>query len=303
MATGFGVQIANLAGVQHGVVSRRQLIEMGINRNFIEHRMATGLLNPVHAGVYAVGHKALTKRGRWMAATLSSSSPAVLSHRSAAALWGIGRATLPIELLRLSGGPSASGLWVHRTRDLPATQVACRFGIPVTTVERTLIDLAAVLEASSLADAFSAARRLKLVDVRLLLALMRETPNRKGTRELGVLARRYLSGWAATRSELESRFLELCLRFKLPRPEVDFRLDRSVVDLIWTKRRLILEVDSREFHEDRFDEDRLRDLDHLAKGYETVRVTHRMIEDQPDHVMSKIATILAQPSVIPEIRK
>jgi predicted transcriptional regulator of viral defense system len=138
--------IAELAERQHGVVSRTQLLEVGLGRRAIGHRLARSRLHPVHSGVYAVGHRVLSREGRWMAAVLGGGDRAVLSHRSAAALWCLrptGRTRIEVTVPRWRR--KRAGVQVHVAR-LPGDEVTVVRGIPVTTVSRTLLDLASVLD-------------------------------------------------------------------------------------------------------------------------------------------------------------
>src|SRR4051794_6046357 len=95
---------------QHGVVARRQLLAAGLSAKAIEHRLRTGRLRVVHRGVYVVGRPELTQHGRWMAAVLACGTGAVLSHASAAALWGI---------RRHRGGPTHVSISAERTVSRP----------------------------------------------------------------------------------------------------------------------------------------------------------------------------------------
>jgi predicted transcriptional regulator of viral defense system len=147
------LRIAELAERQHGVVARRQLERLGASRRAIETRLRSGRLHRLHAGVYAVGHRVLSREGRWMAAVLFCGSGAVLSHRSAAALWGIrdhsGRA---IEVTVARKSRSRAGIERHYSV-LPADEITVERGIPVTSVPRTIFDLAAVLPATAVESA------------------------------------------------------------------------------------------------------------------------------------------------------
>jgi predicted transcriptional regulator of viral defense system len=160
--------VAALAARQHGLVARRQLIELGIDRGGIHRRVKAGRLHGVHRGVYAVGYRRLSRHGRWMAAVLSCGPRAVLSHGSAAALWGV---------LVISGSlidvatPTRSrhnrgAIAVHRLRDLHPEDYRLREGIPVTSVARTLLDIAPVVKTKSLRRAIDEAERLQMFDLR-----------------------------------------------------------------------------------------------------------------------------------------
>src|SRR3954469_24186100 len=142
--------IAALADRQHGVVARRQLVALGLSARAIEHRLERGRLHLLHRGVYAVGHRVLSQRGWWMAAVLAAGPGAVLSHRSAAALWGIRpTARARIEVTTPKRLHSRPGLHAH-CAVLPPDEMTTYQGIPVTTAPRTLLDLAAVIPSNEL---------------------------------------------------------------------------------------------------------------------------------------------------------
>jgi len=159
--------VAELAGQQHGVVARRQLLAFGLGPGAIEHRIANGRLHRVHYGVYAVGYRSLTPHGRWLAAVLAAGPGAVLSHRSAAALWGLRPAAgRRIDVtVRRRGRRDRPGIAVHVTRELRDRDRAQRVSIPVTSVARTLLDLAGVIPERQLSRAFEEADRADLLDL------------------------------------------------------------------------------------------------------------------------------------------
>jgi hypothetical protein len=134
--------IRRLAEGQHGVVARRQLLEQGLSAELIKGRLTGGMLIPVHVGVFALGHLRIGREGRWMAAVLAAGPKALLSHSSAAELWSIGRSRGFPEVTRRSGGSKRAGLRLHQTRVLELIDVTAEAGIPVTSIERTLLDMA-----------------------------------------------------------------------------------------------------------------------------------------------------------------
>lgn len=157
-------EVADLAGRQHGVVSRGQLLAMGMSRHAVDLRLKRGWLHLVHRGVFAVGHWRIDGRGRWMAAVLACGSKAVLSHRSAGQLWGMTPRSQSIpELTRPAGCRPRPGIRLHRGV-LPGDEVTRIESIPVTTVSRTLLDLAAVLSRHQLERAMNEAEVLRLTD-------------------------------------------------------------------------------------------------------------------------------------------
>jgi hypothetical protein len=259
----------------------------------ITRRAASGYLRRIHHGVYTVGHCAMTVKSRWIAAVLFANPGAVLSHRSAAALWSL-RDCAPsvVEVSRPRQGFSAPGLTIHASRHLCANHVTLRERIPATSPARTLVDLAGCLSARELDDHLSAARRHRLFDPRELRLVMADLSNRPGTRRLARQIRLFERSEGVPRSELETRFLRLCDDGGLPLPKADVRTASGFVDFCWHAQRLIVEVDSRTFHVHRFDEDRSRDLAHLVDGYRTVRVTHLMMEQAPGRVVESLRRLL-----------
>ena len=261
--------IAALAGRQHGVVSRRQLLELGVGRRAIERRIEGNRLHVVHVGVYAVGHRVLTPHGRWMAAVLGAGPDAVLSHRSAAALWGIRptsaarvEVTTPRDLRR------RTHLHPHRAV-LPADEVTRKDGIPVTTPERTLLDLAAVTQRHELDRALDEAEILRLPGPQHLLD---RHPHHRGTTNLRALL---LHARRSTRSPLEAEFLEFVDDHGFERPETNTIIEGYEVDAVWREQRLIVELDGYATHGTRraFERDRARDRKLSAKGWRPIRLT------------------------------
>jgi very-short-patch-repair endonuclease len=164
----------------------------------------------------------------------------------------------------------------------------------VTTPARTLVDLAGCLSARELDDHLSAARRLGFIDPEKIRLVLGDLPGRRGRLRLEKQIRLFEEAQGVTRSELETRFLRLCLDGGLPLPEADVPIASTTVDFYWHEQRLIVEVDSRAFHTDRFDEDRIRDLAHLVNGYRTVRVTHVMMERAPGRLIESLRRLLKQ---------
>lgn len=277
---------------QHGIVSRAQLIEIGLTRSRIQRAVGTGYLIRIYPGVYAVGHCALTVRSRWMAAVLVGGDQAVLSHGSAASAWGLCRPLRPVEVVRPGGRHSCPGLVIRRVNNLPEPDRGVVHGIPVTSPSRTLIDIAGRSSPRVLDDRISALRRLGLLGWDDLKDTLERNPRRKGSVELKSRIGLLMESSASTRSELETRFLRLCDENGLPRPEVDVALGSRIVDFLWRPQRLIAEVDGFRFHHHRFDEDRIRDLGHLVDGYRTVRVTYQMMESAPGRLVESLRVLL-----------
>jgi len=271
--------IAALAAEQHGVVSRKQLVASGLRASAIGRRVNAGRLHPLYRGVYAVGHQVLSQRGRWMAATLAAR--AVLSHRSAGALWGVRPWTGRIELTVPRGPSRRQGLLLHRAVLAP-DEITVRDGIPVTTPARTLVDLAAVLQRHQLQHALNEAERLRLDAPHL-----ERYPTKRGTRAL-----RTLAPPTHTKSDLEARFATFLDDRRFPRPQTNTLIEGKEVDAAWPDRKLIIELDSWEYHRTRqaFEEDRRRDRRLAAAGWRVVRVTWRDLDD-PDALEAELRAL------------
>jgi very-short-patch-repair endonuclease len=290
--------IAELAGRQHGVVTRSQLLAHGIGRGAIDWRVGAKRLHVVHQGVYAVGYRRLTQRGWWMAAVLACGPDAVLSHRAAAVLWGIlegdpARADVTVPCKRRG----RAGIRLHRAV-VAADERTVHAGIPVTTVARTLLDLAAVLQLHELRRALERAEALGLADRTPLAALVDRHRGRRGIARLRVAigdgVRRVV-----TRSELERRFLSFLEQSGLPRPETNVRLDVAgesmEVDCVWREQRVIAELDSRAWHltAEAFERDRERDRRAQAAGWRPIRITARALAEEPSALVAVVRALLS----------
>ena len=284
-----------LARRQHGVVARRQLLELGVGAAAIRHRLATGRLHPVHRSVYAVGRPELTRYGRWMAAVLSCGLRAVLSHRSAAALWNIVAAEGPRIHLSVpsSADPRRPGLVVHRRRLLAPGHVTRTYGIPVTTPIVTVVDIAGGLDRGRLEAAINEADKRDLVDPEALLAGLGELPRWPGVAVVrDTLARRTFT---LTDSELERRFLPLARRAGLPAPETQVWVNGFKVDFFWPELGLVVETDGLRYHRTPAQQarDRRRDQVHSAAGFTCLRFTHAQVEFEPCHVVRTLSAVAA----------
>lgn len=290
--------IVDLAELQHGVVAREQLHELGLSRRKVQGRLEAGWLRPVHRGVYAVGRNRLTRHGRWMAAVLACGDQALLSHRSAAELW---RLVDPIDgpvhiSVGRNGRGCRRGIRIHRTHSLTAEARRERERIPVTSVERTLLDLAATGSEGQLRLALESAVHRGRIDVGTLAALLDRARGRRGTGRLRALLATHRP-LPETRSPLERRFLRLLREGGIPAPAVDVPLLSYEVDCLWHQHRLVVEIDGYEHHRDRttFERDRERDVALSLGGYRVLRFTHRRIEERPASVIAAMRRALDAP--------
>jgi hypothetical protein len=249
----------------------------------VAHCLDTKRFELVHRGVYALSRDLLSREGRWLAAVLAVGDDAALSHRSAAAHWGIRgggerpEVTAPRRLKR------RSGLILH-CLPLADDEITQHDGIPVTTVARTIFDLAASLNLHALQRATREAERLRLDAGPSLPDLIERYPGRAGVRTARIL---FDSGWSATptRNDFEDRFLTLVDDARLPRPEVNALIEARgecfEVDFLWRGRRLVVELDGFETHGTRtgFEEDRRRDRVLRLAGFDVFRITWRQLRD------------------------
>jgi len=251
-------------------VGRAQLLAAGVLPSAIGRRIDAGRLHPLHRGVYAVGHRVVSQRGRWMAATLAIRG--VLSHRSAGALWGIRPWDGRIEITTQWARAKRRGLVLHRAVLAP-DEVTTHDGIPVTTAARTQLDLAGVLQRHQLQQAINEAERLRLEGAN---ELTRRHPTKRGTKAL-----RTLAPPAHTRSDLEARFYAFLDDRRFATPQTNVLVEGCEVDAAWPGRDLIIELDSWEYHRTRaqFEADRAKDRRLAAAGWRVVRVTWRDLDE------------------------
>jgi hypothetical protein len=281
--------IAVVAERQHGVIARRQLSAIGAGRGAIDHRVWSGRLRPIHRGVYGVGHRVLSPEGHWMAAVLATGPGAVLSHRSAAALWALRpTARARVEITTERALHARPGVHTHRAVLAP-DEITTHNGIPTTTPARTLLDLAAVLPRQAVQTAVNEAEVLRLADATALHDLKVRHPRHRGISRLHDLQP------APTRSELEARFVAFLDDAVLPRPNVNTLIEELEVDFAWPEHRLIAELDGFAFHATRraFERDRARDRRLQAYGWRVVRITWRQLHDDPRQLAAELAALLS----------
>lgn len=258
--------VARIAARFHGIITYAQLVECGANSPAIAHRLRSGRLYRLHRGIYSVvPPRLLTIKGRWLAAVLACGPRAALSRLDAAALWElcrVGSGPIHITVPSENGRKKRQGIIVHRSSTLAPNHVVVRDNIAVTTPARTLADLRRSLPEYRFAPILRRAEKLRL--------------------DLGPLAG---SGEDPDRTELERRFLALCRRHSVPRPDCQVIIGPYTVDFLWPDDRLIVEVDGWETHgtKSAFEADRARDAWLTARRYRVVRFTWRQVRyEGPD---------------------
>jgi len=283
-----------LAEAQHGVVSTRQLLEDGISEDAIRSRVEGRFLIPLHRGAFALGHKRLTREGRWMAAVLACGPGAALSHFSAGHLWNVCGSYGPVEVLRRSGGATHEGLRLHQTRRLELYEVTLEKGIPVTSVERTLLDLAGRMDAKRIERALVQADKSGSLSWPALARILVKRRGRRGAGRLKRIAAEVDPRAIETLSVTEVDFLALWRDTGLPPPAVNVLLEGHLVDFLWPQQKVVVETDSWAFHGDRptFERDRQTDVDLVAAGYDVHRATYKMLEREPDRFIANVCRAL-----------
>jgi hypothetical protein len=265
-----------IAGRQHGVITHEQLAVCGLDKSAVTRRVQAGRLHRWHLGVYAVGHRSLSWRGRWLAAVLAAGHGAVLSHTSAAALWQFLRpipGPLHVTLGAAVRRKPRPGLQFHRSRTLTSSHVTHRYGIAVTTPARTIEDIRGTIEPHLFRRAL---RQAELAGHRVP----------------------HLSTTKRTRSDLELLFLALCEDHGLPRPLVNQRVHGYLVDFFFAGHLVAVETDSWEYHQGSvaMEDDHARDLALRGHGIETRRYTGDQIEATPEAVVTDLKQALGRAS-------
>jgi very-short-patch-repair endonuclease len=291
--------LSELARRQYGVVGRMQLLEAGWTKEEINWRIRQGRLHPVHIGVYAVGHRLISKQGRWMAAVLASGPEALLSHDTAAALWGLrGYSGGAIHVTAPHKSTSTKRIRRHFSV-VPDDERAVEEGIPVTSVHRTIFDLAAYEEADAVVAMTKEAEYLNRWDRISLPDLLERYPGKRGSRKLRfALQRLEEEPTGRKRSRLEERFAPFLRRHHLPLPRFNDWLfingKRYCVDCHWPATNRIIELDGWEGHRSRsaFRDDRERDRRLTAAGYTVTRLTWNQLDDEPEAIAADLRALL-----------
>jgi very-short-patch-repair endonuclease len=292
---------ARVAGVQHGVVTGRQLRGLGLSRGQIGRELANGRIHRLHRGIYLLG-PLLSQRARELAAVLACSPNAVLSHRSATFHWKLLPYPAdpgPVHVTVAGRNPRHPGIRVHRANGVQRCDICVRDAIPMTTPTRTIIDVAADSAPEELEQAVAEAFALRLTSRPAILALIDRHPHRPGTRALRTMLEARAP--ARTRSPAEERLLRLVRAAGLPEPEVNARLEPWEVDFLWREERLVVEVDGYASHSspEAFERDRRNTAELQDAGFLVHRVTAKAVQGDPGSVVATIARMVGRARVRP----
>ena len=261
------------------MISSEQLRDLGLDKFWVRRRVVAGLLHPLHRGVYGVGRPDLSPRGRYLAAVLACGPGAVLSHRSAARLWGLrSNAAGRVEVTIGWNQTGPAGVHTYRTRMLAPRDFTVIDGIPVTSVARTLLDLAAILRPPDLEVAIDRAERQALFDLNAVVDVLNRANGRRGTKTLKRVIAAYEK--STQKSKLERAFKQLLeaapdITSPFFNALVDGETGTHEVDALWQDARLAIQLDGFEFHRTRRDreKDASSDADLELAGYRVMRLT------------------------------
>jgi very-short-patch-repair endonuclease len=284
--------IARIAGRQDNVISREQLLSAGLGRGAIAHRVSTGAWQRLHNNVYLLGPAPPSLMARARAAVLACGANAVVSHRSAAEMFGLlpdAGGELHVTVAGRNVAPR-EGVNRHRIAGFARGETTKMRGIPLTSVARTICDMAATEAAEDVETAFQEALYRDIVTPRAVAAVLEREPRRRGA----TIIRAMLRDPRMTRSQRERALLKLIDAAQLPRPLTNVRLHGHLVDAYWPAERLVLEFDGWQAHGHRFafERNRKRDQVMLANGLRVMRVTDRHLEDEPVALVARIAQAL-----------
>ena len=288
--------MATLAGARHGVVTRRGLLAAGLSDGEIKRRVRAGVLLVEYRGVYRLGHRAPSVEARCLAAVEACGEGAVLAGLAAGWLWALVRAAA-VPLIEIWGPTERriEGILCRRTRRMDARDVSVLRGVPVTSVARTLVDLAAVLGPDDLARSCHEAGVRYGTTPAEVEAVLARRPNSPGARSLRAVLR---GDVRVTLSALERRFLGVLRAAGLPLPETNRVAGGRRVDCRWPEYRLTVELDGYRYHRSRhaWEQDRLREREARARGDEFRRYTYGDVLEDPRYLLRELSALLGRPA-------
>lgn len=279
---------------EYGLATRAQLLVIGVSPGIIAYRLAAGRLIRAYDGVYWLGYVRTEPIAHAAAAVLGGGDHAVLSHGSAAALWGmVSRWPKEPEIAIAQGDRRPAGVRVHRSRTLTRADIRQQRGIRTTSPERTMLDIAPRLTPVARTRALQNARLAGYLHHHTLAATLARNPRHPGTRLIRPLLEVFTAN--PTRSPLEDDFLPWARRHGLPEPQVNVRVADYIVDVLFPAERVIVECDGWEFHRDRasFENDRERDAATSALGFLTYRLTRTRFDSQSELEAARLHAVLA----------
>lgn len=293
--------IGRIAAGQHGVVSRPQLVAVGLTAEEIKQRLWRGTLLREHRGVYRVGHRAPSLEARYMAAVLACGKGALLSGRAAAYHLGLLRGPPPPPEVTARTERRVRGVLTRRSRRIDSRDATVWRGIRVTTAARTVVDLAAVLTIDELARASHEAGVRHGTTPREVAAVLARRPRPPGAAKLRQIIR---GDTPAVLSRLERRFLSLVREAGLLMPQVNRLAGGRRVDCRWPAQRLTVELDGYRYHHSRhaWEQDRRREREARARGDDFRRYTYGDVFERPRVVLRELRQVIPTSAAPPGLR-
>jgi very-short-patch-repair endonuclease len=291
--------IAGIGAKQRALITRAQLSDLGLGPGAIEHALRRGRLHRVHQGVYSLVPLAvLPDLARELAAVLACGDAALLSHRSAAATWGLRpsfNGDIHVTVIGKETGRRRPGIRVHRVSELDPDDIRRYQGIPITSPARALLEVTPDLTDRQLERALDEALIKRLLSHAAIGAVLAAYPHRRGAARLRATADPGRPT-TETRSDGEEALLGLIRRANLPPPEVNAKVGSYTADFLWREQKLIVELDGYDYHRGRaaFERDHQRDAEHQRMGYLVIRITGRQLRHRVEEVLVALATALAR---------
>ena len=285
-------EILALAERQHGHITRQQLLGLGLSRGAIDGRLESGEYVRVHRGVYGIAPRRDGPVSRAAAAVLACGDGAVLSHVSAASLWGfVPRWAVPPEVIA-RGPRERPGILTHRCPSLKRRDITRQLGVPVTSPPRTILDIAPRLTVKQRTRLVNDARRDGFLHPDSFTDILARNPYHPGARLLRPVRSRPPTN--PTRSPFEDDFLAFIQKYRLPTPQINVTVGGREVDAYFPGHHLIVELDGWDYHKDRdaFEDDRERDAENLRHRLNTLRITKQRMTQTPDREAERLQEIL-----------
>jgi very-short-patch-repair endonuclease len=290
--------IAGAAARREGVVTRRELRELGVTDREIDHRAQRKRLHRQHRGTYLVGHEVPPERAPLFAAVAALGDPAYINHRTALEQYSILEPVAGPIHVTLVGccRRSRDNIRVHRTTRIAEEDLGTLDGLPITSPARAILDFADDATPRELAEAVNEAHVQKLATPEDLRAVLKRTPGRKGAALLKATLDRH-DGPSRAHEGGEKLLEALLKRARLPKPAVNAKRAGYECDFTYEDQKLIIEVDSGKYHGTpaAVDRDRRKDQALRAAGYTVLRYSYRQLADEPHAVIAEIAAYLGRP--------
>jgi very-short-patch-repair endonuclease len=283
---------AEIAEEAHGVVAHKELLHAGVSEGQIRHRLSAGALIRRYPGVYRVGHCAPSIEADYMAAVRACGEGALLTGRAAAHLFEIIKGRQPRPEVIAPTERRVKGIATRRSRNVDARDATTHKGIPVTTVARTLVEIAPALSLADLARSCHEAEVKHGATPAQIEDVLARRPNSPGAAKLRQVIRGEVH---ITLSKLEAGFLELLRANRLPLPHTNRTAGTKRVDCRWPERRVTVELDSFQYHNTRYswEQDRVREREAHARGDTFRRYTYRDVFEHPAAMLRDLRAVLS----------